>query len=280
MDTDEKETIVTDLTKLDAVTRLSRDLREAAKTLTETEARYLVDHYYAVQEYRKASANQVRAMAAEPHLVLAWFYEQAEVLENQIKGALHKWALESPVGKWSLSVHGIGPVISAGLLAHIDITKAPTAGQIWSFAGLNPGAKWEKGEKRPWNAGLKTLCWKIGESFVKVSGNPKALYGRLYLERKAFEQQRNDAGELKEQAKAKLENFKIAKTTEAYGHYSSGKLPPAHIHARAKRWAVKLFLSHWHAVAYRYKYDKDAPEPYVFAHLHHSDHIEIPNWPF
>jgi hypothetical protein len=23
---------------------------------------------------------------------------------------------------------------------------------------------------RPFNAGLKTLCWKIGESFVKISG--------------------------------------------------------------------------------------------------------------
>ena len=32
---------------------------------------------------------------------------------------------------------------------------------------------------------LKELCWKIGESFVKVKGNPADIYGKIYEERKA-----------------------------------------------------------------------------------------------
>jgi hypothetical protein len=44
------------------------------------------------------------------------------------------------------------------LLARIDIVKAPTAGHIWRYAGLDPTVRWNKGEKRPWNAGLKVLC--------------------------------------------------------------------------------------------------------------------------
>ncbi len=42
------------------VTRLSRDLVHAATTLSEDEARYLVDAYYLMQDDRKRAHNQVR----------------------------------------------------------------------------------------------------------------------------------------------------------------------------------------------------------------------------
>ena len=77
------------------------------------------------------------------------------------------------------------------------------------YAGMDPRSTWEKGQKRPWNAQLKVLCWKLGESFVKVSGNEKAFYGRIYKERKALEMAKNEAGEYAAQAAAKLEKFKI-----------------------------------------------------------------------
>ena len=38
--------------------------------------------------------------------------------------------------------------------------------------------------KRPWNEDLKKLIWKIGESFVKVSGSPKDYYGKVYVNAK------------------------------------------------------------------------------------------------
>ena len=37
---------------LDPITRLTRDLRAAARTLSEDEARFLVDAYYAMQRDR------------------------------------------------------------------------------------------------------------------------------------------------------------------------------------------------------------------------------------
>jgi len=70
--------------------------------------------------------------------------------------------------------------------------------------------------------------------------------------------------------------IKIGKATEAYGHYSSGKLPPAHIHARAKRYAVKLFLSHWHHKAYEFHFGKPPPFPYPIAFLGHAHFIALP----
>ena len=119
-----------------------------------------------------------------------------------------------------------------------------------SLAGLDPTVTWDKGEKRPWNAKLKTLCWKIGESFVKVSGRDNDIYGHVYTERKALEIQRNDAGEYSEQAAAALAHKRYGQETIARAWYEQGKLPPAHIHARAKRYAVKLYLAHWQHVAY------------------------------
>ena len=163
---------------------------------------------------------------------------------------------------------GIGPVISAGLLAHIDIEKAPTVGHIWRFAGLDPTVKWEKGKKRPWNAGLKTLCWKAGQSFMKLSGREDCYYGGVYRERKAYEIVRNDRGDNTTLAVQLV--LKVGKTTEAHKHLSTGKLPPGQIDARARRYAVKLFLSHLHAEWYRRHFHKEPPLPYPIAHLGHT----------
>jgi hypothetical protein len=259
--------------QLEPIERLTKDLRQAAITLSDTEARFLVDSYYQMQEDRKRANNQVRSMEDEPHEVLSWLAKQSDTLESQIKRALDAYSASIPIGAWAREVVGIGPVISAGLIAHIDITKAETAGAIWRFAGLDPTLEWNKGEKRPWNAQLKTLCWKIGESFVKVSGKDDAVYGKIYLERKQLETERNEELKFKDQAAAKLEKYKIGKTTDAYKYYSTGKLPPAHIHARAKRYAVKLFLSHWHEKAYEFHYGKKPPLPYPIAILGHAHYI-------
>lgn len=263
------------------VRKLGRDMGNAASTLTATEARYLVDSYYKMQDGRIRANNQIRALTAsgEPHESIAWLSTESRVLEESVKRALDSYSANHPVGKRMRTVTGVGPVISAGLLAHIDITRAPTAGAIWRYAGLDPTSEWKKGQKRPHNASLKTLCWKLGESFVKVCNNKDAVYGKIYQERKEAEIVQNEAGAFADQAAAKLEKFNIGKTTDAYKAYSVGKLPPAHIHARAKRVAVKMFLSHLHEVWYEIEFGKKAPVPYVFefADKEHVHKIE-PNW--
>jgi hypothetical protein len=170
-------------------------------------------------------------------------------------------------------------VIAAGLLANIDIERAPTVGHIWRFAGLDPTVTWDKGTKRPWNARLKVLTWKIGESFVKVSNHADDIYGHVYAERKALEAAANERGEFAAQAEAKLAKYRIGKDTEAYGHYSKGHLPPAHIHSRAKRYAVKLFLSHWHHVAYETRFGEPPPKPYILTRPEHVHFFAPPHWP-
>lgn len=262
------------------VSKLTRAQREAAQTMGDQEARYLVDQYYQIQDFRKASANQTRAQVEgeEPFIFHGWYTEQLVVLENAIKGALDKFSGAHPLGSCVREVCGIGPVIAAGLIAHIDINRAPTAGHVWSFAGLNPAKTWDKGQKRPWNAALKVLCFKIGESFVKVQNNPADEYGQRYRQYKDELTLKNERGEFAAAAAEKLERFKIGKTTDAYKAYSVGKLPPAHIHARARRWVVKLFLADYHCAAYRVILRQEPPIPYVIANMPGHVHHRIGRW--
>jgi len=305
--TDEEE-----VEPLELFERLRRDVRDAALILTDEEARYLVDAYYQRQEARKRGKNQCRAQEGEPNKVLAWIAANDRRVEGAIRGILGVHADRFPVGRWSLAQYGIGPVIAAGLLAHVDVEKAPHVGHLWSFAGLAAGQEkeWTKGTRRPWNARLKTLCWKIGQSFMKFSGREACVYGGHYLTRKALLWEQNLAGAFADAAAEKLARHKIGEDTDARKWYTgcvsvtaarawleggresengrskiavgaagSGTkmLPPAHVDARARRWAVKLFLVHWHEAAFFARYGTLPADPYVFARLGHADRIEAPH---
>lgn len=312
--------------------RLSKDVRESLNLVTPEQARYLVDTYYRFQGYRVASGNQTFALGSDskPHAVIDWLTESTGRLERNVSTLLGVYANSSPLGKWAQSITGVGPILTAGLMANIDITKCPTVGHIWSFAGLNPKVKWLSREqakdlstrflvdgkvttetleslaqftgkvnilsafledlekvtpdnlaaylsKRPWNDLLKVLCWKLGESFTKTQNKESDVYGKVYARRKLYEQAKNEAGEYAEQAKTSLETKKYRADTVAKAFYLKGQLPPARIHLRAARYAVKLFLSAYHEVAYFLQYDRLPPLPYPVSHLGHAHVFSIPN---
>lgn len=133
--------------------------------------------------------------------------------------------------------------------------------------------------KPPYNTDLKKLCWKVGESFVKVSNKPNSLYGRIYRERKALEEAKNEVYAYASQAEHVLRTTNIGKDTEAYKWYSQGMLPPAHINSRAKRYAVKIFISHLYDEMYKAEFAKEPVRAYVFEHLGHVDLVapEVPS---
>jgi len=309
--------------------------------MSKDEIRFLVSSYYAIQEMRKLLNNRASALVKQddPASIFHFISSGIEITEKNILKFLAVASSMDEIGQWAESIRGIGPVISAGLLAHIDINKAPTVGHIWRFAGLDPTLDWlgrEKSAKlvndlvgrgteatdaqfvaiataanrkvdslmaqvqafaestgkgsyltkdnivktlakRPWNADLKLICWKAGESFVKVSNHNEDVYGHEYAARKLVEMQKNEAGEYAQQAKIKAE--RVGKNTDAYKAYSQGMLPPAHIHARAKRYAVKLFLSHWHHVAYESTFGTPPPKPYILNQDGHTHYLAPPGWP-
>lgn len=250
--------------------KLTKDLREAASSLTPGEVRFFVDLYYQIQRYRISTDNMVRATTAEsePSGLLSWFSTRLNSFEARIPPVMKRYVTGRRDGRWCIGIHGIGPVLAAGLLSHIDIEQAPTVGHIWSFAGLNPDMKWEKGQRRPFSASMKTLCWKVGQSFMKLRSGENDIYGKVYEQRKAIEIEKNEAG-----AHAGYE------LRLATGKKIVDKLPPFIIDARARRWAVKLFLSHLHHVMYEVRYEKLPPKPYILTKPEHVHFIGPPQWP-
>lgn len=119
-------------------------------------------------------------------------------------------------------------------------------------------------------------CWKAGQSFVKVSGRENAYYGHLYTQRKEQEVRKNEAGEFAAQAALALEKKNYSKDTDAYKAYITGKLPPAHVHARACRYAVHIFVSHLHHKMYVNYFGKEPPAPFPIAIQGHAHYLAPP----
>lgn len=147
--------------RLTAIEALNADLRIAAGLLTPDDVKVYCQLYYGLQGFRKRvksrydaskEAEQLRAKLAgrapseamAPNVLLAFEFKQFRTLEAQMKAMMLGNARSKLAGRWLLSIFGIGPVIAAGLLAHIDVKKAPHVGNIYNFAGLNPNVKWMK----------------------------------------------------------------------------------------------------------------------------------------
>lgn len=267
------------LSELPKYEKLSKELKKESKVLTKEEVRFIVYNYYVAQKNRTIAERQIFALAEKEKKskLLEWLSPLHKNTELELKKALDYYTKNHPVGMWMRSITGVGPVIAAGLLAHIDITKVSSVAQIWAFAGLDPTKEWKAGEVRPHNQDLKNLCWNLGQSFVKMSNRESDYYGKIYKARKEYEQMNNENLLYKDQAEAKLKKYKIGKTTDAYSYYSIGKLPPAHIQARCTRYTVKFFLSHMFEIWYRIEYNKEPPKPYIIQIGGHIDYVEPPN---
>lgn len=218
---------LTESNTFESTTRLTRDLATSAKTMGLDEVKHLVWTYYAMQDQRKAASQQIQQLKKEgaPHEVLTWSLENQALMEQQVQRALDRYTDGQELGRWCKSLTGLGPVITAGLMSEIDISRCSSPSHLWSFAGLNPMQKWEKGEKRPWNASLKRLRFLLGESFVKQSGRESDYYGKLYLQRKEYEQRKNEAGEYADEAARNLAERSFDKDTQAKKFYT-GKIDP------------------------------------------------------
>jgi hypothetical protein len=118
-----------------------------------TEARVLVDLYYSMQEFRKSIANQIGSMdrgadAGAQHIAATFMASQVDAMESNAKAWLEAFAQTHGMWPWFKAVHGIGPVLSAGLIAHLGGRPVPpTVGHWWRYAGLDPSQQWLKADE-------------------------------------------------------------------------------------------------------------------------------------
>ncbi len=260
------------------IPKANREVILSAATLNAPEARCLVTNYYDAQRLRKQGDMQLRHLGdkKDPNVHLPvclneWTNQQAD-LEKDIERSLENYAKNHPVGRWMLAQHGVGPVISAGFLAHLDIEKAPTAGSLWRYSDIDPTVEWKKGEKRPYNVQVKQLCYHLGNCFMKTYNSPESFYGRIYKSKKDLIVARNEAGHYAKRAKV----F-ITASAEVKKKLEQGKLPDGNLDQQARNQAVKIFLSHLHAVMYWHRYGRAPAKPFTIAILGHAHEIKIPH---
>lgn len=157
-----------------------------------------------------------------------------------------------PVWDWLTGIRGLGEGgLAAQLLAQIDdIGKFETISKLWRFAGwaVIDGKidRCAKGEKAHYNRRLKSIAWQCVDQFIKQQ-TPG--YVELYYEEKA-RQRRLYPEKIKVNGKWK---------------YNDG-----HLHYRAMRKVVKIFLQHlW--VVWREAEGLPVSEPYVQALMGHTN---------
>jgi len=133
--------------------------------------------------------------------------------------------------------------------------RCPKCGEFLRVFGNS--VRPEKGKVLGYNPNAKTLCWKIGESFVKTGGGYRKLYDKF-----------------RAQIEAKIaanDGFCHKKHTGKDGKLvNGGKCYDAHVYAMSKRATVKIFLGHLYIV-WRKLLDLPWSKPYTFGMLSHDE---------
>jgi hypothetical protein len=244
-----------------------------SNNINKTSVQKIVASYNRMEEAKLAI--QALNPTSNPIPTISSIVDTLDSIDSIVKRPLANYIEDSVVAKWASSQFGIGPVLSAGLLSHIDIVKAHTPGAVWRYAGLDPSSS----NKKIFNGDLKSICWKIGSNFAKHASKPNCFYGKLYLQDKERRIKKNNEGLYADKAKDILSDLPY-KFRSDVSLLKQGKLSDEQIDAQARRFAVKIFLSHYYAIAYQEQHGTTAVRPSHITINGEKQYIEIPNNPF
>lgn len=122
------------------------DLSDLANRITKDEVSSLVSTYYTIQDQRIRTGNQLSRFQAQdkPAEAIEQMFSFFESMEERIKNLMEIWVTrtDNPVANWLYSICGIGPVLTAGWIANIDITRCRSSGAIMRYIGMEPTVKW------------------------------------------------------------------------------------------------------------------------------------------
>lgn len=203
--------------------------------LTNKDVKRLVTQYIDLQEYRKRALND----KIVDNLAIA----KAKTAECEIAQILTIHAQKDKVADWASRITGVGAVLACGVVAYLGDVKS--INELYSLAGFIPRNRYNNSE---YSVELKRISCRIAENFVSTADNRHDVYGHIYKYRRDFETDKNNRLEYKEQADSVLEKNNHNPASKNFKWHMQGKLSPAHINMRARRYAVKIFLQHLFSV--------------------------------
>lgn len=215
--------------------------------------------WYEITEAKKKHENRMEAIIAgksnmDLGLEEAIYYETMNYcqLKKQAEEMMGNYGKAvGPIWDWVTGIKGIADSLAGQLLAQIDdISKAPTVSALWRYAGKAVvDGKAEKKSSEHFNRRLKSICWKISDSF-KLQQTPG--YVDIYYAEKA---------RLRELHPEKI-------IVDGKTKYNDG-----HLDMMARRKVEKVFLQHlW--VRWREQEGLPVSKPYVIDIMGHTKYIE------
>ena len=208
--------------------------------------RVLVDlREHVLQKQRIALGNRLSAIERGVDVVdentariIEHFYDSFEALEGDADSEIKALVRELEIVQAMVSVKGVGPMLSARVISMIDITLVDHVSALWKWAGYavveGKADGPRKGEKITYNPRLKKAVYLVGDSFIKSRSPYRDIYDK---------------------AKEKYER--------------DPDLSKMHIHRRAARKMVKLWLSHLWQV-WRELEGLPVENAYVHQHMNHT----------
>ena len=171
--------------------------------------------------------------------------DESKKIEEFYKTMMLEYVQQEPIFQEFLSkIKGLGPVLSCNLLKNFGYCERyEHISSLWKHSGFavidGHAPKREKGKTIDYNPKLRTLMWKITDSFIKQNS---PVYRGIYDNEKKRQLARKDENKPKSQL---------------------------HAHLRAMRKTTKIFLSHYWVVG-RTLSQLPVSEPYVGDKLGHQ----------
>jgi len=150
-----------------------------------------------------------------------------------------------PVWRWTVECVGLKERTALVLVGFINPYEASSAGKVWAYWGLTPESKLRRGEKArcvPWLKGaaymLSSVLVMRGHPYYRTIYDAKKDY---YLNVRGFKEYIEDPSRCPNYAEC-LE--KLARRARRLGRKPKKPACKAHVDGMAKRFMVKVLLSH------------------------------------
>ena len=213
--------------------------------------------------------------------------KNAEKYEKEYEKLMKEFVESEPIYvKFLVKIKGISVILSANLIKEFGYCEnAFYISSLWKYCGMHvvggeaPVRK--KGEKLEFNARLRTMVWKISDSFVKQR---TPFYRNIYdrEKKKQVKMLEDFIGSLSKEDSKKFKKIKKRDEKRKFVSEFNPKAPVSLMNAdlRARRKMVKIFLAHyWQACKELSQRQKETREeiakPYAEDKLKHK---KISNW--